>query len=74
MHRLFVMVTPDCPYIKGRKVGKDCKQCDHFRGGIVENFVDCANPAKRPKPVAPLKPKTKAAKKAQNKRNKTRSK
>lgn len=43
MERIFVVVTPDCPYHQGRKVGsKDCTQCDHFRGGIVQNFVDCA--------------------------------
>ena len=43
MRRIFTVVTSECPYIKGRKVGsKDCTQCDHFRGGIVENFVDCA--------------------------------
>lgn len=43
MRRIFTVVTPECPYIKGRKVGsKDCTQCEHFRGGIVQNFVDCA--------------------------------
>lgn len=43
MERLFVIVTPDCPHYKGRKVGsKECTQCEHFRGGIVQNFVDCA--------------------------------
>ena len=43
MERIFVVVTPNCPYIQGRKVGsKECTQCDHFRGGIVQNFVDCA--------------------------------
>lgn len=43
MRRIFTIVTPECPYIKGRKVGsKDCTQCEHFRGGIVQNFVDCA--------------------------------
>lgn len=43
MERLFVIVTPDCPHYKGRKIGsKECTQCEHFRGGIVQNFVDCA--------------------------------
>jgi len=43
MERIFVVVTPVCPHYPGRKVGsKDCTQCDHFRGGIVQNFVDCA--------------------------------
>lgn len=42
--RIFVVVTPVCPHHPGRKVGsKDCTQCDHFRGGIVQNFVDCAH-------------------------------
>lgn len=44
MSRIFVVVTPVCPHYPGRKVGsKDCTQCDHFRGGIVQNFVDCAH-------------------------------
>lgn len=44
MSRIFVVVTPDCPYHQGRKVGsKECTQCEHFRGGIVQNFVDCAH-------------------------------
>ena len=44
MERIFVVVTPVCPHYPGRKVGsKDCTQCDHFRGGIVQNFVDCAH-------------------------------
>lgn len=43
MRRIFTVVTSECPYIKGRKVGsKDCTQCEHFRGGIIQNFVDCA--------------------------------
>lgn len=43
MERIFVVVTPVCQYHPGRKVGsKECTQCDHFRGGIVQNFVDCA--------------------------------
>ena len=43
MERIFVVVTPVCPHHPGRKVGsKECTQCDHFRGGIVQNFVDCA--------------------------------
>lgn len=42
MERIFVIATPNCPYHQGRKVGsKECMQCDSFRGGIVENFVDC---------------------------------
>lgn len=42
MDRIFVVVTPVCPHNPGRKVGsKECTQCDHFRGGIVQNFVDC---------------------------------
>lgn len=44
MDRIFVVVTPVCPHYTGRKVGsKECTQCDHFRGGIVQNFVDCAH-------------------------------
>lgn len=43
MRRFFVVVTPVCPYRLGRKIGKDCTQCDDFRGGIVENFIDCAH-------------------------------
>lgn len=44
MDRIFVIVTPVCPHYPGRKVGsKECTQCDHFRGGIVQNFVDCAH-------------------------------
>ena len=44
MERIFVVVTTVCPHYPGRKVGsKDCTQCDHFRGGIVQNFVDCAH-------------------------------
>ena len=44
MERIFVVVTPVCPHYAGRKVGsKECTQCDHFRGGIVQNFVDCAH-------------------------------
>ena len=44
MERIFVVVTPVCPYYQGRKVGsKECTQCDYFRGGIVQNFVDCAH-------------------------------
>ena len=43
MERIFVVVTPVCQHHPGRKVGsKECTQCDHFRGGIVQNFVDCA--------------------------------
>lgn len=50
MERIFVVVTPVCPHHPGRKVGsKECTQCDHFRGGIVQNFVDCAH--NRPKLV-----------------------
>ena len=42
MKRIFVIVTPICPTFPGRKVGsKECTGCDHFRGGIVTNFVDC---------------------------------
>lgn len=44
MERIFVVVTPVCPHYPGRKVGsKECTQCDHFRGGIVQNFVNCAH-------------------------------
>ena len=44
MERIFVVVTSVCPYYPNRKVGsKECTQCDHFRGGIVQNFVDCAH-------------------------------
>lgn len=44
MERIFVVVTPVCPHYAGRKVGsKECTQCDYFRGGIVQNFVDCAH-------------------------------
>ena len=45
MERIFVVfVTPVCPHHPGRNVGSnDCTQCDHFRGGIVQNFVDCAH-------------------------------
>lgn len=44
MNRIFVVVTPVCPHYAGRKVGsKECTQCDCFRGGIVQNFVDCAH-------------------------------
>lgn len=44
MERLFPVATPECPLRPGRKVGKDCKQCDNYRGGIVPNFVDCERP------------------------------
>lgn len=46
MRRFFVIVTPNCPNRQSIKVGsKECTQCDDFRGGIVENFVDCAHEA-----------------------------
>lgn len=46
MRRFFVIVTPNCPHRQSIKVGsKECTQCDDFRGGIVENFVDCAHEA-----------------------------
>ena len=41
MRRIYTIVTPDCPIYPSRKVGKDCRSCPNFRGGIVENFVDC---------------------------------
>ena len=48
MERIFVVVTPVCPHYPGRNVGsKECTQCEHFRGGIVQNFVDCEH--NRPK-------------------------
>ncbi len=48
MKRIFVIVTPICPTFPGRKVGsKECTGCDHFRGGIVTNFVDCAADASK---------------------------
>lgn len=44
MERIFVVVTPVCLHYTGRKVGsKECTQCDYFRGGIIQNFVDCAH-------------------------------
>lgn len=44
MERIFVVVTPECPYHTGRKVlSMDCRRCDDFRGGIIESFVDCAH-------------------------------
>lgn len=46
MRRFFVIVTPNCPHRQSIKVGsKECTQCDDFRGGIVEHFVDCAHEA-----------------------------
>lgn len=57
MDRIFVVVTPVCPHYPGRKVGsKECTQCDNFRGGIIQNFVDCAHnrpeiEQKTPKPA-----------------------
>ena len=87
MDRIFVVVTPVCLYYPGRKVGsKECTQCDHFRGGIVQNFVDCAHnrpeiEQKTPKPARkaakiakPAKKRGRPAKKAISKPVKTRKK
>ena len=86
MQRIFVVVRPDCQYHPGRKVGsKECTQCDDFRGGIVQNFVDCAHNrpkieqkttkiARKAAEIAqPAKKRGRPATKAKNKRNKTRS-
>ena len=85
MHRIFVVVTPVCPHYAARKVGsKECTQCDHFRGGIVQNFVDCAHsrpeierktqkPARKVAKIAqPAKKRGRPAKKAISRPNKTR--
>ena len=78
MRRIFTVVTPECPYIKGRKVGsKECTQCDHFRGGIVQNFVDCAHDSpkierKSTKKAQSAKKRGRPAKKAISRPNKTR--
>ena len=87
MDRIFVVVTPVCPHYPGRKVGsKECTQCDHFRGGIVQNFVDCAHNRKEieqktPKSARkaaeiahPAKKRGRPAKKAISKPVKTRKK
>ena len=87
MDRIFVVVTPICPHYPGRKVGsKECTQCDHFRGGIVQNFVDCAHnrpeiEQKAPKPARevagiaqPGRKRGRPAKKAISKPAKTRKK
>lgn len=85
MERIFVVVTPVCPHYPGRKVGsKECTQCDHFRGGIVQNFVDCAHDREKieqkPRKIArkaaeiaqPAKKRGRPAKKAVSKPVKTR--
>lgn len=85
MDRIFVVVTPVCPHYAGRKVGsKECTQCDHFRGGIVQNFVDCAHNrpeieqktpkiARKAAQIAqPAKKRGRPPGKAQNSPNKTR--
>ena len=85
MERIFVIVTPVCPNYAGRKVGsKECTQCDHFRGGIVQNFVDCAHDRpeieQKPRKIArkaaeiaqPAKKRGRPAKKAISKPVKTR--
>lgn len=87
MGRIFVVVTPVCPYYPGRKVGsKECMQCDYFRGGIVQNFVDCVHNSseieqKTPKPARKAveiaqaaKKRGRPAKKAIHKPVKTRKK
>lgn len=87
MERIFVVVTPVCQHHPGRKVGsKECTQCDHFRGGIVQNFVDCAynspeigteNPeigTENPEIAQPAKKRGRPAKKAISKPVKTRKK
>ena len=78
MERIFVVVTSVCPHYAGRKVGsKECTQCDHFRGGIVQNFVDCAHDRpkiarKAAKIAQPAKKRGRPAKKAVSKPVKTR--
>lgn len=80
MDRIFVVVTPVCPHYPGRKVGsKECTQCDHFRGGIVQNFVDCAHERPEIKRKAseiaqPAKKRGRPEKKAISKPVKTRKK
>lgn len=73
MSRIFVVVTPVCQHYPGRKVGsKECTQCEHFRGGIVQNFVDCAHDRpeieqKAPKIAQPAKKRGRPAGKAAKK-------
>ena len=84
MDRIFVIVTPICQHYPGRKVGsKECTQCDHFRGGIVQNFVDCAPEIEQKTPKSarkaaeiaqPAKKRGRPAKKAISKPIKTRKK
>lgn len=72
MKRMFVVVTPNCPHRTGIKVGsKECTQCDDFRGGIIENFVDCKHEPQQEKNVVqpiineqPAKKRGRPAKKA----------